>query len=108
VVVNGGNSASGAGPGSSGAPTVTVAVAGGVNVGEALERKLAKDLTRKRQLLDVAHARLDLLFLLLFPIFFLIFNAVYWVSFLYGECEHCNDMPGPSIPHGIQRDDLMR
>ena len=31
----------------------------------------------------LATARLDLMFLLLFPIFFVLFNLVYWFSFLY-------------------------
>ena len=31
----------------------------------------------------LAVARLDLMFLLLFPFFFLIFNLIYWISFLY-------------------------
>ena len=31
----------------------------------------------------LATARLDLMFLLVFPFFFLIFNFIYWTSFLY-------------------------
>ena len=49
--------------------------------------------TRRRQREDVSHARLDILFLLLFPLFFLMFNAIYWVYFLYGhneETKHSN------------------
>ena len=42
-----------------------------------------RGLTRKKQREDMSHARLDILFLLLFPLFFLIFNVIYWVSFLY-------------------------
>ncbi len=59
----------------------------------------------------MSHARLDILFLLLFPLFFLVFNLVrdlptqkvfflalliflflqvYWLSFLYGTCSNCD------------------
>ena len=31
----------------------------------------------------LAVARLDLMFLLVFPFFFLLFNLIYWISFLY-------------------------
>ena len=52
--------------------------------GNVEDRKATiRGLTRKKQLEDKAHARLDILFLLLFPLFFLIFNVIYWVSFLY-------------------------
>ena len=37
----------------------------------------------KKQREETSHARLDILFLLLFPIFFLCFNLIYWLSFLY-------------------------
>lgn len=54
-----------------------------------------RNLTRKKQREDMSHARLDILFLLLFPLFFLIFNVIYWVSFLYvGQPCHsvdCNE-----------------
>ena len=53
----------------------------------------------KKQREETSHARLDILFLLLFPIFFLCFNLIYWLSFLYyrpfvsgepdGSCENC-------------------
>ncbi|XP_040575659.1 glycine receptor subunit alpha-2 [Lepeophtheirus salmonis] len=46
-------------------------------------------MTRRRQREEMSHARLDILFLLLFPLFFLIFNVIYWLSFLYGPCENC-------------------
>lgn len=41
--------------------------------------KKAKNLADEK----LAVARLDLMFLLLFPLFFLIFNLIYWTSFLY-------------------------
>ena len=53
----------------------------------------------KKQREETSHARLDILFLLLFPIFFLCFNLIYWLSFLYYRpftseeeelaCENC-------------------
>ena len=53
--------------------------------GNLEERKMTmRGLTRKKQREDMSHARLDILFLLLFPLFFLIFNVIYWASFLYG------------------------
>ena len=54
--------------------------------------------TRRRQREDMSHARLDILFLLLFPLFFLMFNVIYWVSFLYGPCYNCDAPPVGSIP----------
>ena len=56
----------------------------------------------KKQREETSHARLDILFLLLFPIFFLCFNLIYWLSFLYyrpftvghepeaAGCENCS------------------
>jgi len=41
--------------------------------------KKSKNLTDEK----LAVARLDLMFLLLFPLFFFIFNLIYWMSFLY-------------------------
>ena len=53
-------------------------------LGNLEDRKATiRNLTRKKQREDMSHARLDILFLLLFPLFFLIFNVIYWVSFLY-------------------------
>jgi len=49
--------------------------------------------TRRRQREDISHARLDILFLLLFPLFFLIFNAIYWTYFLYGYTEETELSP---------------
>ena len=49
--------------------------------------------TRRRQREDISHARLDILFLLLFPLFFLIFNAIYWTYFLYGYTEETKLSP---------------
>jgi hypothetical protein len=51
----------------------------------------------KKQREETSHARLDILFLLLFPIFFLCFNLIYWLSFMYyrpildgdTECDNC-------------------
>ena len=48
---------------------------------------------RPKSLVDdkLATARLDLMFLLLFPLFFVLFNLVYWFSFLYvvpGQAEN--------------------
>ena len=47
-----------------------------------VKRKKAK---RPKNHIDekLATARLDLMFLLVFPFFFLIFNLIYWTSFLY-------------------------
>ena len=44
-----------------------------------------KKTPRVKSLVDdkLATARLDLMFLLLFPCFFVLFNLVYWFSFLY-------------------------
>ena len=41
--------------------------------------------TRKRQKEDQSHAKLDILFLMLFPLFFLVFNVIYWVRKLYSN-----------------------
>ena len=58
--------------------------------GNLEERKMTmRSLTRKKQREDMSHARLDILFLLLFPLFFLIFNVIYWASFLYGTERPC-------------------
>ena len=47
-----------------------------------VKRKKTKKL--KNQIDEkLATARLDLMFLLIFPFFFLIFNLIYWTSFLY-------------------------
>ena len=42
-------------------------------------------LTRRQNMQDekMGTARMDLMFLCLFPCFFLIFNMVYWLSFLW-------------------------
>ena len=53
------------------------------------EKKILRSISRRRQKEDMSHARLDILFLLLFPLFFLIFNLIYWLSFLYGTCSNC-------------------
>lgn len=53
------------------------------------EKKILRGISRRRQQEDRSHARLDILFLLLFPLFFLIFNVIYWLSFLYGSCQNC-------------------
>jgi hypothetical protein len=51
-----------------------------------------RGLSRKKQREDMSHARLDMLFLLLFPMFFLVFNVIYWLFFLYvGPCNDCVD-----------------
>ena len=54
------------------------------------EKRIMRGLSRRRQQEDMSHARLDILFLLLFPLFFLVFNLVYWLSFLYGSCSNCD------------------
>lgn len=64
--------------------------------GNVEDRKATlRGLSRKKQREDMSHARLDILFLLLFPLFFLIFNVIYWLSFLYGsgrnECSDCDN-----------------
>lgn len=62
--------------------------------GNVEDRKATlRGLTRKKQREDMSHARLDILFLMLFPLFFLIFNVIYWVSFMYGSepCSDCNN-----------------
>ena len=61
--------------------------------GNVEDRKATlRSLTRKKQRDDMSHARLDILFLLLFPLFFLIFNVIYWVSFMYGgPCLDCEE-----------------
>lgn len=53
------------------------------------EKKWLRGISRRKQREDISHARLDILFLLLFPLFFLIFNLIYWLGFLYGPCSHC-------------------
>ena len=53
------------------------------------EKKILRGLNRRRQREDQSHARLDILFLLLFPLFFIIFNLIYWFSFIYGPCTNC-------------------
>ena len=60
--------------------------------GSVEERKTTlRGLARKKQREELSHARLDILFLLLFPLFFLIFNVIYWVSFMYsGPCTDCD------------------
>merc|ERR1711997_1414897 len=51
--------------------------------------------TRKRQKEDQSHAKLGILFLMLFPLFFLVFNVIYWTTFLYSPCRNdessCDD-----------------
>ena len=61
--------------------------------GNLEERKMTvRGLTRKKQREDMSHARLDILFLLLFPLFFLIFNVIYWASFLSGTDYRYTDI----------------
>ena len=62
--------------------------------GNVEDRKTTlRGMSRKKQREDMSHARLDILFLLLFPLFFLIFNVIYWVSFLYTgqHCHNCTE-----------------
>ena len=61
--------------------------------GNVEDRKATlRGISRKKQREDMSHARLDILFLLLFPLFFLIFNVIYWVSFLYvGPCDETTE-----------------
>ena len=67
---------------------------GGVSDGT----KIMRGINRRRLREDRSHARLDILFLLLFPLFFLVFNVIYWLSFMnYGECSNCYDIPDPSF-----------
>ena len=60
------------------------------------EKDLMRSISRRRQRQDQSHARLDILFLLLFPLFFLVFNVIYWLSFLYGSCSNCDVYEGPT------------
>ena len=53
---------------------------GGTNGDEFVLRKKRKAPRNDEKL---STARMDLMFLVLFPCFFLIFNLVYWFSFLY-------------------------
>ena len=50
--------------------TATLALSGNAKAKNYADEKLAV-------------ARLDLMFLLVFPFFFLLFNLIYWISFLY-------------------------
>ena len=61
-----------------------------LNGNMADEKKILRGISRRRQREDMSHARLDILFLLLFPLFFLMFNLIYWLSFLYGSCSNCS------------------
>ena len=62
------------------------------------EKRIMRGLSRRRQQEDMSHARLDILFLLLFPLFFLVFNLVYWLSFLYASCSNCDYDKVPAPP----------
>jgi len=45
---------------------------------------------RSRHQEEISHARLDMIFLMLFPLFFLLFNFVYWGYFMQnGDCSNC-------------------
>ncbi len=72
----------------------------------AEEKRIMRGMSRRRQQEDISHARLDILFLMLFPLFFLFFNLVYWLSFLYGSCSNCDKpvysagVPQPACPTG--------
>ena len=57
-----------------------------------VRKMTVRGLTRKKQREDMSHARLDILFLLLFPLFFLIFNVIYWASFLSGTDYRYTDI----------------
>ncbi len=60
------------------------------NMAPPEERRILRGISKRRQREDMSHARLDIVFLLLFPLFFLVFNLIYWFSFLYDmECSNC-------------------
>ena len=84
---SGGGGGSGSGGGKGGCSRENSIV---LNGNMADEKKILRGISRRRQREDMSHARLDILFLLLFPLFFLMFNLIYWLSFLYGTCSNCS------------------
>ena len=106
MVVNGTleNNGDGATVGVTTTAGTTAAAAAAASNASAKKAHAIRCATRRRQREDVSHARLDILFLLLFPLFFLMFNAIYWVYFLYGhseETKHSN-INIPNLSDGEQ------
>ena len=43
-----------------------------------------KHFARKREKDEQNHAKLDMIFLAIFPVIFIAFNAIYWCTLIYG------------------------
>ena len=59
-------------------------------------KKRSKKKTKKDQKLGTA--RLDLVFLVIFPLLFFLFNLIYWYSFIYFTPESALNSTSPDCP----------